>query len=68
MGFRARPADEIRTAWEDAVKKKEMGEYDGQLANVKLEDVMAVNEALKDYDVFTEYVHPLICPNNVNRS
>ncbi|WEW59335.1 D-glycerate 3-kinase [Emydomyces testavorans] len=61
VGFRARPVAEIRAAWEDAVKKKEeeeeeaeTGEYDGQLGYVKLEDVMAVNDALKEYDAFTD--------------
>lgn len=60
VGFRARPAEEIRAAWEDAVRKKAAGDYDGQLANVKLEHVMKLNEALKEYDVFTEYVTPAL--------
>ncbi|KAI1922903.1 hypothetical protein LOZ58_003002 [Ophidiomyces ophidiicola] len=54
LGFRTRPEDEVRAVWKEAVKQKEIGGYDGQLAYVKLEDVLAVNNALNDYDVFTD--------------
>ncbi|EEP77825.1 conserved hypothetical protein [Uncinocarpus reesii 1704] len=54
VGFRALPEEDVRAAWEDAVEKKNKGGYDGQLANIKLEDVLTVNEALKQYDALTE--------------
>ena len=56
VGFRARPEAEIRSAWEDAVRRRQTdGEnYTGRLGYVKLEDVLAINEALKGYDAFTE--------------
>ncbi|TPX22213.1 hypothetical protein DIZ76_014079 [Coccidioides immitis] len=60
LGFRARLPDDIRTAWENAVQQKATGTYDGQLANVKLEDVLAVNEALKGYDAFTDQLDAFI--------
>jgi D-glycerate 3-kinase len=56
VGFRSRPEEEVREAWEEAVRKKESGDgqYNGRLGHVTLEDVMTVNEALKGYDAFTE--------------
>jgi D-glycerate 3-kinase len=56
VGFRSRPEEEVREVWEEAVRKKESehSQYNGRLGHVKLEDVMAVNEALKGYDAFTE--------------
>jgi D-glycerate 3-kinase len=38
------------------VRQKESGDYNGRLGHVKLEDVKAVNDALKKYDVLTEWV------------
>jgi D-glycerate 3-kinase len=58
VGFRSRPEHEVRTLWEDAVRrgKEEDGIYEGRLGYVSLEDVMVVNQALREYDVFTESV------------
>ncbi|EEQ29754.1 D-glycerate 3-kinase [Microsporum canis CBS 113480] len=54
VGFRPRPEAEIRAEWEDAVRRRECdSSYDGQLGDVKLEDVMAINKALEKYDAFT---------------
>lgn len=56
VGFRARPEAEIRSVWEDAVRRRQNDSenYHGRLGYVKLEDVLTINEALKKYDVFTE--------------
>ncbi|KAM5491675.1 putative glycerate 3-kinase [Microsporum audouinii] len=53
VGFRPRPEAEIRAEWEDAVRRRECdSSYDGQLGNVKLEDIMTINKALEKYDAF----------------
>lgn len=54
VGFRAWDDETLRTKWEAAVYQKEHGEYNGRLGHVKFEDVKAVNDALKRYDVLTE--------------
>lgn len=56
VGFRAWDDQTLRAKWEDAVHQKKNGEYDGRLGHVKFEDVKAVNDALKRYDVLTEWV------------
>jgi D-glycerate 3-kinase len=58
VGFRSRPEQEVRTLWEDAVRrrKEEDGNYEGRLGYVSFEDVKVVNEALREYDVFIESV------------
>jgi D-glycerate 3-kinase len=56
VGFRAWDDQTLRTKWEAAVRQKESGDYNGRLGHVKLEDVKAVNDALKKYDILTECV------------
>ncbi|KAF3480811.1 uncharacterized protein GIQ15_06158 [Arthroderma uncinatum] len=60
VGFRARPDAEIRADWEDAVRRESDGDYDGQLGHVKLEDIMAINNALSKYDAFTNQLDAFI--------
>ncbi|KAJ5503139.1 hypothetical protein N7463_006013 [Penicillium fimorum] len=60
VGFRAWDDQTLRAKWEAAVRQKENGEYDGRLGHVKFEDVKAVNDALKRYDVLTEWVSSVI--------
>ncbi|KAJ5373738.1 hypothetical protein N7517_005744 [Penicillium concentricum] len=60
VGFRAWDDQTLRAKWEAAVRQKENGEYDGRLGHVKFEDVKAINDALKRYDVLTEWVSSAI--------
>ncbi|KAK4864196.1 hypothetical protein LT330_009989 [Penicillium expansum] len=61
VGFRAWDDQTLRAKWEAAVRQKENGEYDGRLGHVNFEDVKAVNDALRRYDVLTEWVSSLDC-------
>lgn len=56
VGFRPLDDDELKRKWEDAVQQREKDEknYDGRLGYVKLEDVQAINDALRRYDKLTE--------------
>ena len=56
VGFRPRDDQTFRSLWEAAIQRKEAGNYQGRLGHVKLEDVQAVNDALKRYDSLTEWV------------
>lgn len=56
VGFRALDEDVLREKWEAAVRQKDQGGYNGRLGYVKFEDVKAVNDALRKYDVLTEFV------------
>ncbi|KAL4804003.1 P-loop containing nucleoside triphosphate hydrolase protein [Aspergillus unguis] len=61
VGFRAWDEDVLRQKWEEAVKLKEQDKgYKGRLGHVKFEDVKAVNEALREYDVLTDQLDALI--------
>ncbi|PGH06794.1 hypothetical protein AJ79_06435 [Helicocarpus griseus UAMH5409] len=62
VGFRARPEEEIRRAWEDAVEQRTRDPegYKGRLGHVKFEDVKAINDALRSYDVFTDQLDAFI--------
>jgi D-glycerate 3-kinase len=60
VGFRAWDDQTLRAKWEAAVQQKENGKYDGRLGHVKFEDVKAVNDALKRYDVLTDKLDALI--------
>ncbi|XHF98926.1 hypothetical protein AWENTII_002456 [Aspergillus wentii] len=60
VGFRPWDDQTLREKWEAAGKQKETGDYNGRLGHVKLEDVQAVNDALKKYDAITEFVAPAI--------
>ncbi|KAI2703632.1 hypothetical protein CBS147332_7618 [Penicillium roqueforti] len=60
VGFRAWDDQTLRAKWEAAVRQKDNGEYDGRLGYVKFEDVKAVNDALKRYDVLTDKLDALI--------
>lgn len=54
VGFRAWDDHTLRAKWEAAVRQKESGDYDGRLGHVQFEDVKAVNDALRHYDVLTK--------------
>ena len=54
VGFRAWDDNTLRTKWEAAVRQKESGDYNGRLGHVQFEDVKAVNDALRQYDVLTK--------------
>lgn len=56
VGFRAWDDETLRRKWEAAVQWKEKGGYNGRLGRVRFEDVKAVNDALRGYDVLTELV------------
>ncbi|KAJ5143051.1 uncharacterized protein N7515_001838 [Penicillium bovifimosum] len=60
VGFRAWDDHSLRAKWEAAVHQKESGEYNGRLGHVQFEDVKAVNDALKRYDVLTDKLDALI--------
>ncbi|KAJ5810368.1 uncharacterized protein N7503_002586 [Penicillium pulvis] len=60
VGFRPRDDQTLRSKWETAVQQKETGNYQGRLGYVKLEDVQAVNDALKRYDALTDKFDALI--------
>jgi D-glycerate 3-kinase len=54
VGFRPLDDDTLLQTWENAVKQKEAGQYIGRLGYNKLEDVKAINEALRSYNNITE--------------
>lgn len=56
VGFRAWDDETLRRKWEAAVNQRESGQYTGRLGCVRLEDVKAVNDALRGYDILTELV------------
>ncbi|KAJ5207138.1 hypothetical protein N7491_002230 [Penicillium cf. griseofulvum] len=60
VGFRAWDDQTLRAKWEAAVRQRENGEYDGRLGHVNFEDIKAVNDALKRYDVLTDKLDALI--------
>ncbi|CEJ55378.1 Putative Uridine/cytidine kinase [Penicillium brasilianum] len=60
VGFRAWDDQTLRTKWEDAVRQRENGGYQGRLGHVKFEDIKTVNDALKQYDVLTDKLDALI--------
>ncbi|CAI7604143.1 unnamed protein product [Penicillium discolor] len=60
VGFRAWDDQTLRAKWEAAVRQKETGKYDGRLGHVNFEDVKAVNDSLKRYDILTDKLDALI--------
>ncbi|KAH1881542.1 hypothetical protein KXX01_003676 [Aspergillus fumigatus] len=60
VGFRALDEDVLREKWEAAVRQKDQGGYNGRLGYVKFEDVKAVNDALRKYDVLTDRLDALV--------
>ncbi|KAI5298062.1 erg24, C-14 sterol reductase [Ascosphaera pollenicola] len=60
LGFRQRPDEEIEREWRDAVRLRNEGGYHGRLGYMKLEDVLAINQALGAYAVFTDNLDALI--------
>jgi D-glycerate 3-kinase len=55
VGFRPLDEHTLTQKWEAAVRQREQQDgYDGRLGHVKLEDVKAVNDALKRYNNLTE--------------
>ncbi|KAF3386513.1 putative kinase mug58 [Penicillium rolfsii] len=60
VGFRAWDDQTLRAKWEDAVRQKESGDYQGRLGHVQFEDVKTVNDALRQYDALTDKLDALI--------
>lgn len=71
VGFRALGEEELRRKWEDAVRELKNEKQDegdkvqqerkkGRLARQRFEDVKAVNDALRGYDVLTDQFDALI--------
>ncbi|KAJ5890835.1 uncharacterized protein N7473_007063 [Penicillium subrubescens] len=60
VGFRAWDDQTLRAKWENAVRQKESGNYQGRLGYVQFEDVKAVNDALRQYDALTDKLDALI--------
>ena len=56
VGFRPLDDDSLKKKWEEAVLQRRGGQYDGQLAYVKLEDAKIINDALRNYNGLIEYV------------
>ena len=57
VGFRALGSDDVRRKWEEARAELAGNKYDGRLAHNRLEDLVFVDKALKQYDVLTEYIY-----------
>jgi len=55
VGFRPLDNERLQEKWQDAVRRREGGQYIGRLGYNKLEDVMTINDALRGYDKITEY-------------
>lgn len=57
-----RPLDDasLKAKWREAVEKKDSGHYSGRLGYNRLEDVAAINEALKSYDKLTDQLNALV--------
>lgn len=60
VGFRPRDDNTLRALWEDAVRRKESGDYSGRLGYVKFEDIQTVNDSLKGYNALTDKLDALI--------
>ncbi|PLB40504.1 TDA10 family protein [Aspergillus candidus] len=62
VGFRAWDELVLREKWQDAVAERESAgsAYTGRLGAVAFEDVRAVDEALRGYDVITDQLDALI--------
>ncbi|KAJ6084399.1 hypothetical protein N7486_011199 [Penicillium sp. IBT 16267x] len=60
VGFRPWDDETLRAKWETAVQQKETGSYEGRLGHVKLQDVQAINDALKRYNALTDKFDALI--------
>ena len=56
VGFRPLEDDHLKVLWEQKVQREQKGEgrSNGRLGLQRLEDVMFVNEKLKEYDELTE--------------
>lgn len=56
VGFRPLSEQEAEEKWREAVDEEQManGKTKGRLGKQRLEDVLFVNEALKEYDELTE--------------
>lgn len=55
VGFRALDDQELRKKWEETVVQRKRGNYQGRLGWNRFQDIKFVNDALKGYDILTEY-------------
>lgn len=60
VGFRPLSKEELRRKWQDAVKQRETGGYQGRLGLNKFEDVEFINQALSGYDPLTNQLDAMI--------
>ncbi|KUL87722.1 hypothetical protein ZTR_05820 [Talaromyces verruculosus] len=62
VGFRPLDDEILKQKWEDAVRQRNdpAGKYEGRLGYVKLGDVKAINDALREYDVLTDHLDAFI--------
>jgi len=60
VGFRPLEDTVLEAKWREAVKLRESGQYGGRIGYNRLEDVMAINQALKGYDRLTDKLDSLI--------
>ena len=56
VGFRALPEETLRSEWEAARRQMHEGssKYSGQLAYHRLEDLLFINDALREEEQFCE--------------
>ena len=55
VGFKSLDDASLKELWQAAVKQKDSGSYKGRLGYNRLEDVVVINQALKQYDELTKY-------------
>ncbi|KAI9732566.1 MAG: hypothetical protein M1834_003902 [Cirrosporium novae-zelandiae] len=60
VGFRPLQQDVIEAKWLAAKEARENGIYIGQLGYNRLQDIIAINQALKGYNVLTDQLDALI--------
>ncbi|KKY19788.1 putative uridine cytidine [Phaeomoniella chlamydospora] len=59
-GFRPLDQSVLKQKWEEAIKAKQSGSYNGRLAYNRLEDLTVINQALKSYNALTDQLDALI--------
>ena len=60
MGFRALTDAELKRRWDNAVFRRNQGDYKGRLGFCNLAEVDFVNKALREYDELTDRLDALI--------
>ena len=60
IGFRPLTKPELEEKWNEAVKRRESGNYSGRLGWNKLDDIKYVNESLMQYNALTDQLDGMI--------